>query len=137
NDHLTTLNPNLWGTFYLTGHASTSSNGLTGGQIYTKAVPGDATNDSEETITLHPPNSAGFSITARQADDNTSYVFSGGSGGTFTLIKRVAGSGTTVLASFPYLTHDGMKMGLMVKGGDITMSLDTDYRYTITDSTPI
>ncbi len=48
-------------------------------------------------------------------------------------ILKVVNGATTILASFPYSAHDGMTMGMTVRGSSLTVTIDSVYAYTMTD----
>lgn len=116
--------------------------------------PGNAgTSDYEVQMTVHLDFAQAtwgnvYSVLARATPDasvgggGTFYAFRmmnawsypvGGCSATFSIVKAISGS-FTQLAAFPYPCHDGMTMGMVVRGSAITVAIDSAYTYTLTDS---
>jgi hypothetical protein len=49
-------------------------------------------------------------------------------------VLKVTNGAVTVLASFPYGVHDGMSMGMRLRGSSITVTIDSVYSYSLSDS---
>jgi RHS repeat-associated protein len=147
SDNLTSIDTTRWGVYTNGGPVNASPGGMTSGTIYSKVSPGDGTNDYAVQLTLNLANESPGSlyfIQARMPDDQNFYSFGlhttadepGGCWGDYTLSKRAANV-TTTLATFHYSCHDGMTLGFMAVGNALTLSIDSNYRYTVTDSTPL
>ena len=134
-----------------------------GGSAISQAAIPDGTNDYEVRATVHLTNpisngTHSYSVLARAsanamlgqyqqalAGQGTLYAFtmvnpwwSTGCAATMYLSKMVNGS-VTVLSQFPFPCHDGMTMGMVVRdvagaGTQITLSVDSAYTSTVTDS---
>lgn len=96
---------------------------------------------------VNPTWYTGYSVLARAsstgggATPDTYYALSMGNpwpnsttgcDSTFALTKVVSGS-ATILASFPYPCHDGMTIGLIAKGTNLTAVIDGVYTQTFVD----
>ena len=144
--------------------AGLSAPPLSGGSAISQAAIPDGTNDYEVRATVHLTNPIAtwyqsYAVLARAsanalsgqnqmplAGQGTFYAFTmanpwwytDGCAATMYLSKMVNGS-ATVLSQFPFPCHDGMTMGMVVRdvpgvGTQITLSVDSAYTSTVTDS---
>ena len=154
----------LNGSATVTAGGIVADGGYGGGSAISQAAIPDGTNDYEVRATVHLTNPIGnghhsYSVLARAsanamsgqnqqplAGQGTFYAFTmadpwwntDGCSATMYLSKMVNGA-VTVLSQFPFPCHDGMTMGMVVRdvpgaGTQITLSVDSVYTSTVTDS---
>jgi RHS repeat-associated protein len=123
-----------------------------GGSVVSKVAVADGTSDYEAQMTVHLTNpvqtwGANYAVLGRASQDaviwngGTFYAFamlhpwydSTGCSAQFSLYKKTS-SGLTEIASFPHSCRDGMVMRMVMRGSQILVGIDADYRATFTDT---